>query len=548
MNQEQETRNKKPETRPALILWLEKRPWVPVVLCLLVLPAALLLNLGLLPLIADEPIRALVALELKASGNLFVSTLQGEYYFNKPPLFNWLLLGVMRLFGSADEWVVRLSTVGALLGVGGSLYHFVGRRLGRAVGLGAALAFVTSGRMLFYDSFLGLIDTLHALVTYLGFIAVFELGERRRWKWLFAVSYALTAVGFLLKGLPSFVFQGAALAVYFLASGYWRKLFSGAHALGIAVLVAIVGGYFAVYSRYHPLREYLATLLDQSTQRTVAAQPWHESVAHLLKYPFDFVFHFLPWTLLALCLARSGWRRTIWEHPFLRFNALLFAVLTPVFWLSPATIPRYLFVLMPLFFTVVVYFYEQFGAESRWPRRVVDGLLLAVLALVGLGTWATPFVPLTAALPGVAWKTVAVALPLAASAVAFWKLPAQRLAWLGLFLLILRVGFNWFVLPVRLTTRDETGFRTGALRVAQIAGKEQVYKLADAKLDNDEAFYITRGTGHIVYSSTSARLPAPPAANAFYLAEDRQLIGRKYHEYYSFVIDQNVRLHLIKFD
>ena len=535
-----------------LVSWLRLRPWVPVALCLAVLPAALLVNLGLLPLIADEPIRALVALELQASGNLFVSTLQGEYYFNKPPLFNWLLLGLMHLFGAADEWVVRLPTVGALLGMGGSLYYFVGRRLGRGLGAAVALAFVTSGRMLFYDSFLGLIDTLHALVTYLGFLAVFELGERRRWAALFVVSYALTAVGFLLKGLPSLVFQGAALAVYFLgsglASGVWRKLVSGAHALGLAVLGALVGGYFAVYSRYHPLREYLATLLDQSTQRTVAAQPWHESVAHLFKYPFDFIFNFLPWTLLLLCLARPGWRRILWAQPFLRFNALLFALLTPVFWLSPATIPRYLFVLTPLFFTVLAYFYQQFRAEGRWPHRAVDALLLVVLAGVSLGAWAVPWVPLTAALPGVAWKTAAVALPLAVCTWLFWQLPAQRLLWLGLFLLLVRVGFNWFVLPVRLTTRDETPFRTGALRVAELAGHEQVYKLADARLDNDEAFYITRGTGHIVYSSTSARLPAPPAPDAFYLAEDRQLAGRRYREFYSFEIDQHVRLHLVKFN
>ena len=114
--------------------WLRARPWVPAALALLVLAPALLLNLGLLPLIADEPIRALVALELKLHGNFFVSTLQGESYFNKPPLFNWLLLGFFQLFGTVEEWVIRLPTVLALLGMGGSLYYFVGRRLGQVQG------------------------------------------------------------------------------------------------------------------------------------------------------------------------------------------------------------------------------------------------------------------------------------------------------------------------------------------------------------------------------------------------------------------------------
>ena len=117
-----------------LLTWLRPRPWVPTMLCLLVLPPALLINLGLLPLIADEPIRALVALELKLTGNPFVATLQGEYYFNKPPLFNWLLLGFFHVFGAAEEWVIRLPTVLALLGMGAAIYYFVSRRLGRGAG------------------------------------------------------------------------------------------------------------------------------------------------------------------------------------------------------------------------------------------------------------------------------------------------------------------------------------------------------------------------------------------------------------------------------
>lgn len=531
------------------LIWLRPRPWVPAVLCLLVLPPALLINLGLLPLIADEPIRALVALELKLNGNPFVATLQGEYYLNKPPLFNWLLLGFFRLFGAADEWVIRLPTVLALLGMGAALYYFVSRWLGRGLGVAAALAFITSGRMLFYDSMLGLIDTLHALITYLGFMAVFELGERRHWAALFIVSYALTSVGFLLKGLPSLVFQGLALAVYFgWQPGQWRRLLSGAHALGLAVLVAMVGGYFEVYSHFHPLHEYLATLLDQSTQRTVAFHAWGESLLHLVKFPFDFLSDFLPWTLLFVCLARPGWRRVLWEHPFLRFNAVLFAALLPVFWLSPGTIPRYLFVLTPLGFTVAVYFYRRFWAERRWPHRVLDALLLAACALVSLIVAAVPLFPQTAALPGVVWKAVVVALALAGCMLAFWRLPGQRLLWLGLYLLCMRVGFNWFVLPVRLTTRDETPYRTAGIRVATIVGHAPVYKLADTHLDNDEAFYITRGTGHILYSSTSKQLREPPPAHAFYLADDQHLVCRRYHQYYDFIIDRGIHIHLVKFE
>ena len=64
--------------------------WV-ILACLLLLPA-LLINLGLMTFIDDEAIRALVALEMKWSGNFITPTLHGEYYYNKPPLFNGILL------------------------------------------------------------------------------------------------------------------------------------------------------------------------------------------------------------------------------------------------------------------------------------------------------------------------------------------------------------------------------------------------------------------------------------------------------------------------
>ena len=52
---------------------------------LLLLIPALFINLGMSPLIADEATRGLVAFEMHHTGNLITPTINGEYYFNKPP-------------------------------------------------------------------------------------------------------------------------------------------------------------------------------------------------------------------------------------------------------------------------------------------------------------------------------------------------------------------------------------------------------------------------------------------------------------------------------
>ena len=50
-------------------------------LAILIIFPALLINMGLLTLNEDEAIRALVALEMKYSGNLIVPTLNNTYYY-----------------------------------------------------------------------------------------------------------------------------------------------------------------------------------------------------------------------------------------------------------------------------------------------------------------------------------------------------------------------------------------------------------------------------------------------------------------------------------
>lgn len=71
----------------------------------------MLINLGMVPFIEDEGIRGLVALEMQHSSNYVTPTLYGEYYFKKPPLWNWVLLLSYKLSGVANEFSTRLPSV-----------------------------------------------------------------------------------------------------------------------------------------------------------------------------------------------------------------------------------------------------------------------------------------------------------------------------------------------------------------------------------------------------------------------------------------------------
>ena len=75
-------------------------------------------HLGYLPLDtrSDEPRRALVALEMILSNDYVTPTLNGARYFNKPPLYNWIIAGSYHLFGNYSSFALRFPMLVVLLG------------------------------------------------------------------------------------------------------------------------------------------------------------------------------------------------------------------------------------------------------------------------------------------------------------------------------------------------------------------------------------------------------------------------------------------------
>ncbi len=88
-----------------------------------------------------------------------------------------------------------------------------------------ALGFMTTGRTLIHDSMLGLLEHTLALFIYVGLMLIFIPGEKRKYDWLFVLSYFIAAIGFLVKGLPALAHHGIGLLVYFIFSKKIKILF-----------------------------------------------------------------------------------------------------------------------------------------------------------------------------------------------------------------------------------------------------------------------------------------------------------------------------------
>lgn len=493
-------------------------------LALLLLVPALTINLGLLTFIDDEAIRALVALEMHLSGNFIIPTLLGEFYYNKPPLYNWILLGFFRLFGHFDEFTARIPTVLFTLAYAGAVWYWFRKHFGQRLAVLNALFLITCGRIFFYDSMLGLIDTFFSFIIFLFFMVVYHLHEQKRWLALFAWAYFLAAAAFLLKGLPALVFLVLTLPGWLIFQGDWRRLFSWQHLVGGAIFLLILGSYYLEYQEYNSLEPVLRTLFTESSKRTVVNYGIGSTLLHLFTFPFEMTYHFLPWSLLILFLFQKGIWKKILADPFLRFLLFAFAINIPVYWTSVEVYPRYLLMFPPLFFGITLFAWRE-TPDSHPYHRAFMSLFWLLLPLVTLGILSVLFLDRTADTPGLWPKALILFSAFALILAGFVSWKGLRMELVILFLLVFRIGFDWFVLPDRNANDWGDEVRHSAIELGERMQDEQLYIFRDSEIHPASAFYITRSLGRIFYHQYSNFGPGP-----YYLIQPEKYPGLNYRK------------------
>ncbi len=529
-----------------MIEFLKKNPRYIYLAGIVLLIPALLLNLGHLNIFmaVDEATRALVALEMMISENYVTPTINGEYYYNKPPLFNWILIAFYIVFG-IDEFVLRLPTAISMVGFGFTIYYFVKQELGSRAGVIAAFMFVSAGRLLFWESLLGYIDTTFSWVVYSGMMFIHHFMKQKKYLNLFVVSYFFMAIGFMLKGIPAIVFQGITLLVAFTVDGSFRKLFTWKHLVGGLFFLIPVGSYYLVYHQYNSLENVFNTLWHESAQRTVVDQGWVLTFQHLYRFPVEMLYHFLPWTLMLVFTFKKGFWKAVRNNSFIRFNLLVVLFNIIPYWSSPDVYPKYIMMLVPMVYTVLVFFYlESFKKKERL-ILVFDIVLIVAATALTLGYLAVPFVPV---IEGVSYEVPKVVLLFLLSSFfvfLMFRIKNQRVVLFAIVLIVGRLALDWFIWPQRAPQWDK--FEEAACEVAEITGDEVVKYYQAPMLQWGGSYYLSLAKWQIIGQEKQ-----DPKPDMFYITDDRGLekIMGKYFDVKVFFEYQNVQdgrtLYLIK--
>ena len=467
------------------------RAYLIMMACLLCL-LALLINLGVQPLFLEEPRRVMVAMEMWANGNLLVPIQLGEYYYKKPPFFNWILLGVVRLTGNYAEFGLRLPTVLSTLGIG-LLTLAAGRRYVNAeLGWLAGFLFIGSGGILFYFSTLAEIDLFYSFVTFASILGIYHFYQQKEYALLFISVYALAAIGTLTKGFPSIVFAGISILSFLIYEKRWRLLFSWQHILGGFIYLAMVGLYLWRYDVYHDLRPFFAEQFGESSQRTAASQGILSLIQHLIQFPLDTIKDLLPGAFLLLFLIRKDAEKLIRSHPFITFCALMFLANFLPYWISPGARQRYVYMLYPFLTLILAYAYQQRADLATWRKKTFEGISSFLLLVVFLASLSLPFIPDFQFLSYRYWLAPGFGLLTGGLIYGFWRYRNLAIYWLILATFAGRLIFDLTVLPQRAHHSGAQADKELAKKINEVIGEEEVYLFCSQRISFTTVVYLNQ--------------------------------------------------------
>ncbi|GEM_PF-5237608 len=259
---------------------------------------AILLCFGFLNVIdlwnPDEPRYVEVAREMFAFDNFLVPHLNGAIYGHKPPMFFWAIAGVMQLFSSDAEWVVRLVPAASGFLMVLFTYFYVSKVFNRNVAAHSAIILLTTVGITNLSRRCN-IDTLFSLFILLAFIFI-HLGliDTQKRRLYFLISCLFQGLGVLTKGPLALIFPLFTLLSYAFFTNdkdifkktpwFWGLAIAISVILAWILPAAIAGG-----------KEYTYGLLFKHTIQRYASGISHPQ--NFLYYFYSLPFDTLPWSL-----------------------------------------------------------------------------------------------------------------------------------------------------------------------------------------------------------------------------------------------------------
>ncbi len=532
---------------------MDTKKRIIILLSFALLLISLFSHLNYIGLRAEEPRRAIVGMEASITGNMIVPQIHNQPYYNKPPVFNWVLVAFFEMFSSFEEWIVRLPGILSLLAISILNFFLARKYINREAALLSTLLFLISGDILFYASVnAGEIDLFYTLLVFLQITSIFVFSQKGKYLHMFLFSYFFAAIGLLTKGLPSVAFQGITIILILFMNRKFKLFFNWRHFSGIALFLCITSFYFYIYSQNEDVSGFLVNLFKESSQRSPNEAQGLTILNQLIRFPFQFLQIMLPGSALIIFLFRNNFMKILKMNSLVKFSAVFLICNILLYWFSPGVKNRYLYMFFPFAYMILAFFYTRKDEWNKrinpWLDRIFGGTIILFIILFVL----YPFFDEVNSAAGYP-VLIAVAFTLVFSAIFYLYLRWRELRiYLFIFAVIfLRFGFNYAFLPqIKADSRTQK-YMKDINNILEITRDEKIWFTGepyifepDISLFNHEIkkvrlktpptlsyqipYYITKSNGYIL------EYDEIPKKGRYYLAFRDFINEHSVSEYYVF--------------
>lgn len=340
--------------------------------------------LGSLEWAGHEPLRINISKEILETNSWIKTTLHGQPYFIKPPLFNWLVASCGKLFGTINEWTSRLPSAAAMILTALTVYFVSGQALSRNGRFVAALATISmtglikKARTAEIDSLFVFFVTISLLV----WIYAYRRKVRPIITW--SIPLAILGIGFLTKGPHAVTFFYFTVFTFLLLKKDLRYFFSPAHIGGFILMLAVVAVYVLAVLQHISWQEYAGMWIDQITSRAEGRKS-HAFVKHFFDFPLGAVMSFMPWILLIIPAFFSRKSKDIFRqllsNDLIFFSIVMITVNFPLYWLLPNAYVRYFLPAGPFIAIILAGSAERYLSQ-RQQTGTPSGMTLRKLSIM----------------------------------------------------------------------------------------------------------------------------------------------------------------------
>lgn len=361
-------------------------------------------NIGNYPLMdVDETRYVSMARDMFHCKDFLTLYLNGEFFFEKPPLYFWGECLSFAIFGKVTEFTARFPV--ALYGTLSTLLlYFTGKKIvSRRFGVISALILATTLEFVILAKFAILdivVTTCVGFSVMFGFLTQFVQDKNKKYMWW--LFYIFSGLAVMAKGIPGFVVPFAVMFFVTIANKTFKQVFKPQYILpGFLLFFLIVLPWHLIMFKIHDPLFFHEYIIKHHIERFLNSNEINREQPFYF-YVLTVLWGLVPWIFSAIAVGITKLKSikkfnvTELSNPqkYLLFNAIAFVV-TMLFFSSSST-KLITYILPVYFFTACIlgFVWEDYMFNKKYekPINITVYILGRICILAGILTCFAKFV------------------------------------------------------------------------------------------------------------------------------------------------------------